>query len=205
MSTTNTLPAKKFDTKRMVQLAILIAVLIVLDITGIGLVKIPPVSITTMHIPVIVGAIILGPSAGAVLGGTFGIISVLEATFRATSPVDIAFSPFLSGHPIASLLMSIGTRILLGVAAGYLFKWISQLDKTNILASTVSAALATLVHSAGVLGCLWLLFPNLSLAFKDILMVILSLNFLLEVAAAVLFALAFSKVIPAIRKITGRT
>lgn len=205
MSTTNALPAKKFDTKRMVQLAILIAVLIVLDITGIGLVKIPPVSITTMHIPVIVGAIILGPSAGAVLGGTFGLISVLEATFRATSPVDIAFSPFLSGQPIASLLMSIGTRILLGVAAGYLFRWISQLDKTNILASTVSAALATLVHSAGVLGCLWLLFPNLSLAFKDILMVILSLNFLLEVAAAVLFALAFAKVIPSIRKIAGRT
>lgn len=200
MSTQNFTQTKRFNTKRMVQLSILIAILIVMDITGIGLIKIPPVSITLMHIPVIVGAIILGPSSGAILGGAFGIIALIEATTKASSPVDIAFSPFLSGSPLASIIMCVGARILLGFVAGVLFKWISKKDKSNVFASIISAGVATFVHSLTVLSCLWLLFPSLALAFKDILVAIISVNFLLEMAAAVVFAIAFAKIIPILRK-----
>lgn len=203
MSTsTNNKP--RVSTLRLAQLAILIAILIVLDVTGIGLIKIPPVSITIMHIPVIIGAIVLGPGVGAILGGTFGGISMLEATFRATSPVDIAFSPFLSGNPIASVIMCILTRILLGLAAGYLFRWVSRADKSQVVATIVSAAGATLVHTASVVGCLWLLFPELSLVFRDFLMAIISLNFLVECGAAVVFALGIAKALPALRKYMKR-
>ena len=189
----------------MTQIAILIAVLLVFDLTGIGFIKIPPISFTIMHIPVIVGAIILGPSAGAILGGAFGVIALIEATFKATSPVDMAFSPFLSGHPLSSLFMCIVPRILLGLIAGYLFKWLSQKDKSNVIASILSAAVATLIHTATVLSCLWLLFPDFALVFKDVLMTIVSLNFLVEMGVAVVFALAFAKVIPAIRGSAGRS
>lgn len=201
---TNAVSPRKFDTRRMVQIAILVSVLLVLDLTGFGFVKIPPVSFTIMHIPVIVGAVILGPSAGAFLGGAFGLLALTEASLRATSPVDMAFSPFLSGHPLASLFMTLVPRILLGLAAGYLFKWISAKDKTNIVASIVSAGVATLLHSVLVLGSLWLLFPDLSLVFKDVITAVISLNFLLEMSMAIVFALAFAKVIPAIRRSARR-
>lgn len=200
MSEINNTQKKKFNTATLVQLAMIIAIMIILDVTGLGLIKIPPVAITILHIPVIVGAIVMGPACGAILGGAFGVISLLEASFKATSPADLAFSPFLSGNPIGSLIMCVGCRILMGWLAGMLFRWISKLDKTNIIAAIVSAGVASIVHSFTVLSCLWLLFPELQFTFKAVLLAVLSVNGLLECAAAIVFGVAFAKVVPIIRK-----
>ena len=62
----------------MVTLAMLCGLLIVMGMTGIGFIPLPVIKATTMHIPVILGAILLGPGAGAVLGGLFGFCSVWE-------------------------------------------------------------------------------------------------------------------------------
>ena len=53
------------NTRTLAQLAILIALLAVLTFTPIGFIMVPPVSITLMHIPVIVGAMLMGPKQGA--------------------------------------------------------------------------------------------------------------------------------------------
>ncbi|MEG0614538.1 MAG: ECF transporter S component [Oscillospiraceae bacterium] len=200
MSTETLAAPKKFDIHKMVALSMLIAILIVFDVTGIGFIHVPPISITIMQIPVLIGAVVLGPGCGAILGGTFGILSMWEATTKGVSPMDLAFSPFLSGSPISSLIMALGCRILFGLVAGLLFQWLSKHDKAGIWSLAVTSIASCLFHTVSVLGSLWLLFPNLQTTFKSILIAITSVNFLVEVGLSFVFALAFAKIIPILKR-----
>lgn len=92
-------------TLRLAQLAILIALEAVLTFTPLGFIMVPPISITLMHIPVIVGAVLMGPVDGGILGLSFGVFSMIKASTAAASPADMAFSPFLSGEPVSSIVM----------------------------------------------------------------------------------------------------
>ena len=56
------------DTRWMVSVALMAAIVILLANTPLGMIQLPIVKATTVHIPVIIGAIILGPAAGAILG-----------------------------------------------------------------------------------------------------------------------------------------
>ena len=178
-------------TKRLTQLSLLIALLAVLAITPLGLIMIPPVAITTMHIPVIIGAILLGPLDGGILGGAFGMMAMLKATFSAASPVDIMFSPFISGKPVQSLIMCMVPRILLGVIAGYLYLWMKKTGKGGAVSIGICAGVSALSHSLLVLGCLWLFFSAMPL--REVFLTIVTLNGLLELAAAILATAAICR------------
>lgn len=151
---------KKTDTRRMAMLAMLCAVLLVMGMTGIGFIPLPVIKATTMHIPVILGAILLGPGAGGILGAVFGLCSIWANT---TSPglLAFAFSPFMSNDGLAgvvkSLWIALGCRILLGVLAGWLWKAFHKLLKKDVLALPVTAAVATMFHTLLVMGSIYLL------------------------------------------------
>ena len=108
---------RKMNTRYMATLAMFCGVLLVMGVTGIGFIPLPVIKATTMHIPVILGAVLLGPGAGAVLGGVFGLCSIWANT---TSPglLAFAFSPFMTteGLPgvLKSLWIALGCRILFG-------------------------------------------------------------------------------------------
>ncbi len=184
-------------TLKLAQLAMLIAIEAIMTFLPIGFILIPPVSITLLHIPVIVGAILMGPLYGGILGGSFGLFSLIKASFAATSPIDMAFSPFLSGAPLQSIIMSIVPRILLGVIAAYLFILLKKLFKNEVAAILISALLATACHTILVLGSLWLLFNSLALeggiTLVAIFGTVITINGLLEMAAAGLVATAVCK------------
>ena len=65
-------------TRRLVQMSILIAIMLILAFTPLGYLKVGAIDITFMTIPVVVGAILLGPASGAVLGGVFGLTSFIQ-------------------------------------------------------------------------------------------------------------------------------
>ena len=175
-------------TRKLTQLALLIAIEGVLFVTPLGLITIPPVSITTMHIPVIIAGILLGPVSGAVVGGAFGLMALAKATLASVSPVDMMFSPFLSGSPIASVVMCVGARIALGVISAYLYIGICKILKKKAIAVGVCAAIATVCHTIMVLACLSLFFSALPL--KAVFMTIITLNGSLEILSAVVIAVA---------------
>ena len=54
---------KKNKTLEMVQLAVLIAIMLILAFTPLGYLRIGPLAISLMTIPVVIGAMILGPQA----------------------------------------------------------------------------------------------------------------------------------------------
>ena len=151
---------KKMDTRYMAVLAMFCGILLVMGATGIGFIPLPVIKATTMHIPVILGAILLGPAAGAVLGGVFGLCSIWANT---TSPglLAFAFSPFMTteGLPgvLKSLWIALGCRILLGVIAGWLWKGLKKVLKQDYLALPVTAAVSTICHTVLVMGSIYLL------------------------------------------------
>ena len=150
----------KLDTRYMATLAMFCGVLLVMGMTGIGFIPLPVIKATTMHIPVILGAVLLGPSAGAVLGGVFGLCSIWVNT---TTPnlLSFAFSPFMTqeGLPgvLKSLWIALGCRILLGVIAGWLWKLLKKVIKQDYVALAVTAAVSTLCHTILVMGSIYVL------------------------------------------------
>ena len=135
---------------RLAQLAMLIAIQAILTFTPLGFIMIPPISITIMHIPVIIGAVTMGPLFGGILGASFGVMSMLKATFAAASPADIIFSPFISGTPVQSLILCVVPRILLGVIEQLSKTYISTLWADAIVFGVLVAVLV--VKPTGLLG-----------------------------------------------------
>lgn len=183
----------KQKTVQLTQLALLMALLAVLAFTPLGFIQIPPVAITLMHIPVIIGAIVLGPTCGGILGLAFGLFSMIKASTTGVSPVDLAFSPLASGAPLQSIIMAVGPRVLLGVIAGSLYKFFSTRLNNDAVSVAAAAGLATLSHTVLVLGCLALFFSELGVSFMAIVMTIVSLNGILELAAGMIIAVAVAK------------
>lgn len=151
---------KIMDTRYMATLAMFCGILLVMGVTGIGFIPLPVIKATTMHIPVILGAVLLGPAAGAVLGGVFGFCSIWANT-TAPGLLAFAFSPFMTteGLPgvFKSLWIALGCRILLGVIAGWLWRGMKRIFKQDYLALPVTAAVSTICHTLLVMGSIYFL------------------------------------------------
>lgn len=150
----------KMDTRYMAALAMLCGVLLVMGMTGIGFIPLPVIKATTMHIPVILGAVVLGPSAGGVLGGVFGLCSIWANTVT-PNLLSFAFSPFMSNEglmgALKSLWIALGCRILFGLIAGWLWLLMKKLFKKDYIALPVTASIATICHTLLVMGSIYLL------------------------------------------------
>ena len=162
---------KTMDTRYMATLAMLCGVLLVMGMTGIGFIPLPVIKATTMHIPVILGAILLGPKAGAVLGAVFGLCSIWANT---TTPglLSFAFSPFMTTEGLVgvakSLWIALGCRILFGALAGWLWLVFRKMLKTEYAALPVTAAVATICHTLLVMGSIYVLLTQQYAAAKNV-------------------------------------
>ena len=153
----------KRDTKWIVSVALMAAIIIVLANTPLGMIQLPIIKATTVHIPVIIGAVLLGPFAGAVLGGGFGICSLISNTMAPTL-LSFAFSPFLSTSGIAgvvkALWISVGCRILIGVISGWLWILFKKLNAGQAIALAVTGFVGSMVNTVFVMGSIYLLFAQ---------------------------------------------
>ncbi len=154
---------QKHDTRQMVSVALMAAIVIVLANTPLGMIQLPIIKATTVHIPVIIGAILLGPSAGAILGAVFGICSLISNTMAPTL-LSFAFSPFMStsGIPgaIKALWISVGCRILIGVAAGWLWIALEKLKISQLIALPAVGFIGSMVNTVTVMGSIYFLFAQ---------------------------------------------
>lgn len=106
------------STKTLAEIGILISIVIILSFTPLGFIPIGPIYATTVHIPVIISGILLGPFSGAVVGLSFGIMSMLKAII---TPNVLSF---INLNPIVSVL----PRILIGVSAGIFYKKLCKVE-----------------------------------------------------------------------------
>ncbi|MDD3191502.1 MAG: ECF transporter S component [Bacilli bacterium] len=168
--------------------AILIALIVALSAPpyiGFGL-AIPflGVQITILHIPVIIGAFLLGRKYAWLLGLVFGLGS-LWAAFQ--TAVLVFQNPLISVLP----------RVLFGVAAFELFNVFKKVIKNTTWAVVVSAVLATMVHTVLVLLAIMafgtLFYDNLETYINAFVKPVITFNALVEIVLAGIITLPIYK------------
>ena len=162
---------RKHDTRWMVCVALMAAIVIVLANTPLGMIQLPIIKATTVHIPVIIGAILLGPSAGAILGFVFGVCSLISNTMAPTL-LSFAFSPFMSttGIPgaIKAIWVSVGCRMLIGIAAGWLWILLKKVKLNDVIALPIVGFAGSMVNTITVMGSIYFLFAQQYAEAKDV-------------------------------------
>ncbi len=142
-------------TIKMAQMAILIAVVLIMAFTPLGYLKTAGLEISLITIPVAIGAMVIGPGAGAVLGAVFGATSFYQC---------FGMSPFgamlLSINPLYTFLVCVPTRILMGYLAGILFKAFIKADKSNTVCYFVGGFMTAFLNTLFFMGILILFFWN---------------------------------------------
>ena len=145
----------KLSVHDLVQLSVLIAIMLLLELTGLGMIKTAGLEITIMLVPVIVGAIVMGPAAGALLGGVFGLISFWECFGKS------AFGVVLMGiNPFLTFLVCVPTRILAGWICGLVFQALRKVDKTRLLSFGAAGLSGALCNTLFFMTTLCLCFYN---------------------------------------------
>ena len=162
---------RKYDMSWMVSVALMSAIVIVLANTPLGMIQLPIVKATTVHIPVIIGAILLGPLAGGILGFVFGACSLVSNTVAPTL-LSFAFSPFLSTTGIPGILkavwVSVGCRILIGVAAGWLWILLKRLKMNQLVGLAITGFVGSMVNTVAVMGSIYILFAKQYAEVKEV-------------------------------------
>ena len=197
---------KKHDTRWMVSVALMAAIVIVLANTPLGMIQLPIINATTVHIPVILGAILLGPGAGAILGAVFGICSLVSNTMAPTL-LSFAFSPFLSttGIPgaLKAIWISVGCRILIGVVAGWLWVLFTKIKLNQFIALPIVGFVGSMVNTVTVMGSIYFLFAQQYAEAKEValtavfglVMGTVTASGIPEAIAAAILVLALGKVL----------
>ena len=105
-------------TRTLTLTAMFVAIQLLMWLAGLGQVPVGPLNMSFLTVPVAVGAILLGPGMGTVLGLAFGLTSF----FDAITGRSVMTSFFFSYSPIHTILLCIGTRTLMGWVTGLIFK-----------------------------------------------------------------------------------
>ena len=204
----------KRDTRWLVLLALFVAIEIFLNVTGIGLIPLPLIKASTLHIPVIIGAVLMGPLAGGVLGGVFGLCSIWS---NSTAPglLSFAFSPFLAtsaAGAVKTIWIAFGCRVLIGVVAGWLWIILKKLRVNDLVALPVVGVAGALTNTGLVMTSIYLLLSPEFAAAKNIameavmgaVMAIVAANGVPEAIAAAVLVTAIGKAMLHISGLLGR-
>lgn len=139
---------------------ILIAIELLMSFTFLGYIHLSPISITIAYLPILVAGCLFGPLQSVIMGAIFGVTSMYKASASYVMASDAVFSPFLSGFPVNSLLLSIGTRILFGFLVGMAFVFVKNKKYYRLWIGVISAV-APKIHSLIVYTTMGILFPEL--------------------------------------------
>lgn len=162
---------RRKDARWMAGVAMMAAIVVLLANTPLGMIPLVVTKATTVHIPVILGAILFGPLAGGILGGVFGVCSVIINTFT-PALTSFAFSPFLSttglSGAVKALWVAVGCRILIGVAAGWLWRALSRTRMNSWTALSIVGFTGSMVNTVTVMGSIFLLFTQQYAQAKEV-------------------------------------
>ncbi|MFC3932278.1 ECF transporter S component [Streptococcus dentapri] len=137
-------------------IALFFAAMLVIHVLSSIVFSIWPVPIrpTLTHIPVIIAAIVYGPRVGSVLGLLMGIISVVTNTVIIL-PTSYLFSPFVENGNLASLVIAIIPRVLIGIFPYFIYKWLHS--KTGL---ALAGAVGSLTNTVFVITGIFIFFSS---------------------------------------------
>ena len=124
-------------TRELVLLALFAAIILLMAFTNLGYIPLGVINATIIHIPVIIGALFLGPKKGAMLGFLFGLTSFINNTYKAATASAFVFSPVLAYDLVGwtgiprSIYICFVPRILVGVVPYFVFVFVKWLLKNE--------------------------------------------------------------------------
>ncbi|MQN01782.1 MAG: ECF transporter S component [Lachnospiraceae bacterium] len=127
----------KKKTLNLVLTALFTAIIVLMAFSPLGYIPLGVINATIIHIPVIIGAIFLGPGTGAFLGFVFGLTSFIKSTVTPSTVSAFVFSPVLAASQFGisgvfkSAFICFVPRILVGVFPYYIFVLIKKLSSGN--------------------------------------------------------------------------
>jgi uncharacterized membrane protein len=165
---------KERNVKDFTLTAMFLAIMIILAVTPLGFIPIGPINATTMHIPVIIASIVLGPRIGAGLGAIFGVISLARATVVIT-PMSFVFSPFIA-NPLTNhgdwraVIVAIVPRILIGVVPYFVYKGLHRLlkEKVRPVSLFIAGLAGSMTNTILVMNLIFFFFKD---SYADVLQV----------------------------------
>lgn len=189
------------NVKTMVGMSLLIALVVVLQFLS-GM--IPPVggfSISLVLIPIVVGAAVYGPKAGALLGGVFGLI----VTINCVNGTDVGGAMVFQANPVLCVVVVMGKGVLAGLAAGWAYKLLK--GKNGYLAMLCCAVVCPVVNTGVFVTCMLTFYKDVLAAWAgggDIMAYVLTglilANFVPELIINVVFGTAGQTVLKAAKK-----
>lgn len=148
--------SSKFDLRTLTRLALLIAIELAMKAIGLGSVPMGPLYMSFLTLPIAVGAITMGPAAGAVLGGVFGAVSFYDAVTGGSAMTSALFQV----SPLHTFILCVVTRTLMGLCVGLIFSALRRLDKAGTWSYIVSAMCAPGLNTLFFMGYIVLAFYN---------------------------------------------
>ena len=180
---------------KMVSIALMMALVVVMQIiSGI----IPPVSgfsISLVLIPVVLGAAIYGPGAGALLGATFGAIVFANCVTGADPGGAMVFQ----ANPVICFFVVMAKGTLAGLVSGVVYKLLKQ--KNSYIAMLVAAIVCPVINTGVFVASMLLFFIDVLAAWAgggDLLGYILTglilANFVPELVINIIFSPASARI-----------
>lgn len=145
----------KLSTKDLVELALLIAIILLMAFTPVGYIKTAGFEIALIVVPVAVGAVTLGPAAGAVLGGIFGVTSFIQCF-----GMSALGTVLLGVNPLFTFFVCVPTRIMAGWLAGLVYRGLRRTRMNRQMAVAAANLSCPLLNTLFFMSALVILFAD---------------------------------------------
>ena len=198
---------KHSQISKYVTLSLLSAIIVILQLIS-GYLKIGPVSITLVLVPVVVGAAFYGKAAGAFLGGVFGAIVFIGCV----NGTDLGGNILFVANPyycfFVCMLKGCASGFCAAAVYGFVQKWLVKKQRSNIAAVVCAAIVAPIVNTGLFCLCMAVLYRSTLIAWAGgqnafIYMItgLAGINFLVEMAINLVCSPAITTIIKAVKKI----
>lgn len=188
-------------TKRLVLASLIVAIIALMGFTPIGYIKLGLIEVTFLMIPVVIGAATLGIGWGTFFGAVFGITSFFQCFGYS------AFGTALFAiNPIATFILCLVPRILMGFLSGVIFRAIAKIDKTKIVSFITASVSGALLNTIFFTVLFLIFFRNADLtatfgvnlanmSIVKVIGILVTFNAILEVIICGIIGTALSKVV----------
>ncbi len=194
---------KKTKVSKMVGVALLMALVIVLQFVSSAIPSIGFVSISLVLIPIVLGAAVYGAGAGALLGATFAVVTIINCITGA----DAGGAMIFQANPVLCILVVLAKSVLAGLAAALIYQ---AIHKRNAFVAMLCAAVVCPVVNTGIfLTCISLFFKDVLAVWATsagadvvtyVLYILLLCNFLPELLINVIFSPAGHHILRIVHK-----
>lgn len=119
---------RQVNVRYITELGLFLGIILLMKLTGLSSIPIGPLVMTFTMIPIAIGAMLLGPLAGTILGAFYGLLSLYDAITGKSLMTGI----FFQLNPFMTVLLCVGTRTLVGFLTGVLFRVFQKIDRRKI-------------------------------------------------------------------------